>query len=141
MPSIQKTLVPVVLADTARHVVHQAAWSARRFHAEVALLHVVTPFGYPAGILESGHEIPARDLHAHIVQRAQADLDQALRPELLPEDGGDSDSVIAAFAKAGVDHEQPAADLQREGAVSFVELWNDLLTCIGSKSATLKAAG
>jgi nucleotide-binding universal stress UspA family protein len=81
MPSIQKILVPVVLADTARHVVHQAAWLARRFHAEVVLLHVVTPFGYPAGTLESGHEITARDLHAHIVQRAQADLDQALRPE------------------------------------------------------------
>jgi nucleotide-binding universal stress UspA family protein len=33
-------------------------------------------------VLESGDEITARDLHAHIVQRAQADLDQALRPEL-----------------------------------------------------------
>ena len=81
MPRTQKILVPVVLADTARHVVHQAAWLARRFHAEVILLHVVTPLGYPAGMLESGHEITARDLHAHIVQRAQADLDQALRPE------------------------------------------------------------
>ena len=60
--------------------------------------------------------------------------------ELLPEDGGDGESVIAAFAKAGVDHEQLAADLQREGAVSFVESWKDLLTCIASKSATLKAA-
>jgi len=33
------------------------------------------------------------------------------------------------------------ADLQREGAESFVESWKDLLNCIGSKSATLKAAG
>ena len=82
MLSIQKILVPVVFADTSRHVVHQAAWLARRFHAEMILLHVVTPFSYPAGVLESGHEITARDLHAHIVQRAQKDLDQALRPEL-----------------------------------------------------------
>jgi hypothetical protein len=51
--------------------VHQAAWLARRFHAEMILLHVVTPLSYPAGVLESGHEITARDLHAHIVQRAQ----------------------------------------------------------------------
>jgi nucleotide-binding universal stress UspA family protein len=80
--SIQKILVPVVFADTSRHVVHQAAWLARRFHAEIILLHVVTPFAYPAGLLESGHEITARDLHAHIVQRAQKDLDHALRPEL-----------------------------------------------------------
>ena len=35
----------------------------------------------PHGLLESGHEITARDLHAHIVQRAQQDLDRALRPE------------------------------------------------------------
>ena len=71
MLSIQKILVPVVLTETSRHVVHQAAWLARRFHAEMILLHVVTPLSYPAGVLESGHEITARDLHAHIVQRAQ----------------------------------------------------------------------
>ena len=82
MLSIQKILVPVVFADTSRYVVHQAAWLARRFHAEMILLHVVAPLSYPAGLLESGHEITARDLHAHIVQRAQEDLDQALRPEL-----------------------------------------------------------
>jgi nucleotide-binding universal stress UspA family protein len=82
MLSIQKILLPVVFPDTSRHVVHQAAWLARRFHAEIILLHVVTPLSYPAGVLESGHEITARDLHAHIVQRAQKDLDEALRPEL-----------------------------------------------------------
>jgi nucleotide-binding universal stress UspA family protein len=43
---------------------------------------VVTPFSYPVGVLESGHEITARDLHAHIVQQAQKDLDKALQPEL-----------------------------------------------------------
>ena len=82
MLSIQRILVPVVLADTSRHVVHQAAWLARRLRAEIILLHVVTPLSYPAGLLEGGHEITARDLHAHIVQRAQEDLDQALQPEL-----------------------------------------------------------
>jgi nucleotide-binding universal stress UspA family protein len=82
MLSIQKILVPVVFADTSRHVVHQAAWFARRLHAEMILLHVVTPLGYPAGVLENGHEITARDLHAHVVQLAQKDLDEALGPEL-----------------------------------------------------------
>ena len=76
MLSIRKILVPVVFTDTSRHVVHQAAWLARRFHAEMILLHVVPPLSYPAGVLESGHEITARDLHAHIVQRAQKDLDR-----------------------------------------------------------------
>jgi transaldolase len=59
----------------------------------------------------------------------------------LPEDGGDAEKVIAAFGKAGVDDEKLAADLQREGAESFVESWKDLLNCIETKTATLKAAG
>ena len=79
--TIQKILVPIVVADTSRYVMHQAAWLARRFNAEMILLHVVTPLNYPAGILESGHEITAQDLHTHIVQRAQKDLDQVLGPE------------------------------------------------------------
>ena len=60
--------------------------------------------------------------------------------EILPEDGGDAESVIASFAKAGVDDEKLAADLQREGADSFVASWKDLLNQIESKSAALKAA-
>ena len=99
MLSIHKILVPVVFADTSRHIVHQAAWLARRFHAEIILLHVVTPLSYPAGMLESGHEITARDLHAHIVQRAQKDLDQALLPEL------DGIAVTRALLRGDPAHE------------------------------------
>jgi transaldolase len=61
--------------------------------------------------------------------------------EVLPEDGGDAEKVISAFAKAGVNDEQLAADLQREGAASFVASWKDLLNCIESKVTTLKARG
>jgi transaldolase len=60
--------------------------------------------------------------------------------EVLPENGGDAEKSIAAFAKAGIDEEQLAADLQREGAASFVVSWKDLLHCIESKMATLQAA-
>ena len=42
--------------------------------------------------------------------------------ELLPDDGGDAEKVIAKFAKAGIDHDQLAADLQREGTESFVKV-------------------
>jgi transaldolase len=59
---------------------------------------------------------------------------------VLPEDGGDAEKVVAAFAKAGVDDTKLAADLQREGAAAFAESWKDLLEKIESKSATLKAA-
>jgi len=60
--------------------------------------------------------------------------------EVLPVDGGDAGGVIAEFAKAGVDDKQLAADLQREGAASFVASWKDLLECIASKSAALPSA-
>lgn len=61
--------------------------------------------------------------------------------ELLPVDGGDAEVAIAAFIKAGIDDDQVAADLQREGAESFVKSWTDLLDRIGSKSTVLKAGG
>jgi len=60
--------------------------------------------------------------------------------EVLPEDGGDAEKVISAFAQAGINDEQLAADLQREGAASFVASWKELLSCIESKVSTLKAA-
>ena len=79
---MNKILLPVDFPNISVGVVHQAAFLARHFHSEIILLHVVTPMSYPAGILESGHELTARDLHAEIVKRAQKDLDQSLRTEL-----------------------------------------------------------
>ena len=57
--------------------------------------------------------------------------------EVLPVDGGDAEKVIAAFARAGIDDEKLAADLQREGADSFVASWKDLLDRIETKTAAL----
>jgi nucleotide-binding universal stress UspA family protein len=79
---MKKILLPVDLSNTAPRVVHQAAFLARHFQCEIILLHVVTSLNYPAGALESGHEITERDLHAAIVKRAQKELDLLLRPEL-----------------------------------------------------------
>lgn len=81
MLSIRKILVPLVFTESSRHIMQQAAWLARRFQAEITLLHVVPTFSYLTGLLESGHEITAKDLHAHAVQQAQRELDQTL-PEL-----------------------------------------------------------
>ena len=54
--------------------------------------------------------------------------------------GGDAEEVLAQFAKAGVDVEALAAQLQDEGAKSFVKSWDELMTVIATKSATLKKA-
>ena len=56
---------------------------------------------------------------------------------LLPADGGDGEQVLAEFAKAGIDADALAAQLQDEGAKSFVNSWKDLLAVISSKSAAL----
>jgi transaldolase len=60
--------------------------------------------------------------------------------ELLPADGGDSEEVLAQFAKAGVDVLALAARLQDEGADSFVNSWNDLMGVISAKSSALEMA-
>jgi nucleotide-binding universal stress UspA family protein len=85
VPNIRKILLPVVFTDpfthSSRHLMHQAAWLARRFHAEIILLHVVSPLSYPYGMLEPGHDITARDLHAQVVEWARKNLDQTQPPE------------------------------------------------------------
>jgi transaldolase len=59
---------------------------------------------------------------------------------ILPADGGDCEEVLAQFAKAGIDVDALAAQLQDEGAKSFVQSWNELMAVITSKSAALKGA-
>jgi transaldolase len=60
--------------------------------------------------------------------------------DVLPIDGGNAEEVIEQFETAGIDDGQLAADLQREGAESFVKSWQDLLDCVASKSVALQAA-
>ena len=57
---------------------------------------------------------------------------------IMATDGGDCESVLGEFARAGVDGDALAARLQDEGAKSFVASWNDLMAVIGSKAAKLK---
>ena len=59
---------------------------------------------------------------------------------ILSADGGDCEEVLAQFGKAGVDVDALAAQLQDEGAKSFVKSWNELMSVITSKSAVLKKA-
>jgi transaldolase len=57
---------------------------------------------------------------------------------ILPADGGDCEEVLASFAKAGIDIDALAVQLQDEGAKSFVKSWNDLMGVIESKSAAIR---
>jgi transaldolase len=60
--------------------------------------------------------------------------------EILPPDGGDCEEILARFARAGIDVDALAAQLQDEGAQSFVKSWNDLMDVIAGKCAALEKA-
>ena len=56
----------------------------------------------------------------------------------MPFDGGDAEAVLAEFARAGIDAEALATELQREGALAFAKSWHSLMQCISLKSAALE---
>ncbi len=59
---------------------------------------------------------------------------------ILPADGGDCEEVLAQFTKAGIDIDALGAQLQDEGAKSFVQSWKDLMSVIASKCDVLRKA-
>jgi transaldolase len=59
---------------------------------------------------------------------------------ILPADGGKCEEVLSQFADRGFNLQSLAAQLQDEGAKSFVKSWNELMTVINSKCFALKKA-
>jgi dipeptidyl aminopeptidase/acylaminoacyl peptidase len=55
-------------------------------------------------------------------------------------DGGDCETVLREFGRAGIDVDALAARLQQEGAAAFVKSWNELMVVIAAKSAALETA-
>ncbi len=68
----------------------------------------------------------------------QAFVDHGIVNSSMPVEGGDSSTVLAAFAKTGIDDAALAGQLQLEGTASFTRSWNDLMAIIESKSSTLR---
>jgi transaldolase len=60
--------------------------------------------------------------------------------DTMAPDGGDCETVLARFSKAGIDIDALAAQLQDEGAASFVKSWNDLMARIESKRVAMRKA-
>jgi transaldolase len=59
---------------------------------------------------------------------------------VMAPDGGDGETVLKNFAKAGIDIDALAARLQNEGAESFVKSWHDLMTCLETKRTAIRKA-
>jgi transaldolase len=57
--------------------------------------------------------------------------------EPIPDDGGDAGETLAAFEAAGIDLDELAARLQREGAEAFVNSWTDLLDTVSGEREKL----
>lgn len=61
--------------------------------------------------------------------------------DTFPRNGGDCESVLSDYRKAGIDLEKLAADLQSQGAKSFDESWKKLLDAIDAKGKVLQGNG
>jgi transaldolase len=59
----------------------------------------------------------------------------------MAEDGGDAEAVIARFARAGIDIDALATQLQLDGTKTFVKSWQELLQRIDDKRAVLAGVG
>jgi transaldolase len=77
--------------------------------------------------------MPEKTLHAF--------AEHGVIGSLMAGDGGDAEATLAQFAKAGVDIDALAVQLQRDGAASFVKSWGDLMQRIADKSRALASAG
>jgi transaldolase len=70
----------------------------------------------------------------------QALADHGKVDALPAKDMNDTARTLDDFVKAGVNLSALGAQLQEEGATSFVKSWNDLLNVISSKTASLQQA-
>jgi transaldolase len=59
---------------------------------------------------------------------------------ILPADGGDCEEVLSRFTQAGINIDGLAAQLQDEGAQSFVKSWNELMSVVDSTRVLLERA-
>ncbi|HXR63349.1 MAG TPA: transaldolase [Rudaea sp.] len=67
----------------------------------------------------------------------KAFADHGQVPRIMAVDGGDTEAVRARFARAGVDVDALATQLQIDGAKAFVKSWQELLGRIAARNAAL----
>ncbi|HUA66196.1 MAG TPA: transaldolase [Alphaproteobacteria bacterium] len=59
---------------------------------------------------------------------------------IMATDGGNYESILRQFVQAGIKIDALAAQLQDEGAKSFVKSWSELMEVLSSKTESLKKA-
>jgi nucleotide-binding universal stress UspA family protein len=79
---MNRILLPITFPPATGGAPRQAAMLARRFKAEIILLHVIAPRGHFSRALAHRLESIESGGHARSIAQAQENLDQALRSEL-----------------------------------------------------------
>jgi transaldolase len=59
--------------------------------------------------------------------------------DTLPRNGGDCEDILSDFRKAGIDLDKLGEDLQSQGAKSFDDSWQNLLSAIEAKGKSLQS--
>ena len=59
---------------------------------------------------------------------------------ILSAGGGESDEVVYALERQGIDMDALAAQLRKEGAESFVKPWDEMLDVVAKKAQAYKQA-
>ncbi|MDJ0313593.1 transaldolase [Arthrobacter sp. H35-D1] len=67
--------------------------------------------------------------------------DHGVVGDLAAAKAGAAKQALASFAEVGIDHDELAGQLQREGTESFDASWRNLLASIGGKGDKLAASG
>lgn len=76
--------------------------------------------------------MPEKTLHAF--------ADHGRLRGVMPQDGGDSQKVLAAFAAAGIDTAKLSERLLQEGTEAFAKSWHELMRRVADKAEHLKAS-
>jgi transaldolase len=67
----------------------------------------------------------------------EAFFDHGEAGDPMPADGAEGDELLSRFAEAGIDTQALAAQLQSDGAKSFVDAWNHLMERVDVQHAAL----
>lgn len=110
MLKVRKILLPVEFHETSLRILAIAGAVARRFHSEIALLHVVAPESYSPREWKQDRPLGGEDLLPELLEYAEKELHEPVGPGLagLPvkcvvRKGDASTEIIEAAKEEGVD--------------------------------------
>ncbi|WP_019936731.1 transaldolase [Bordetella sp. FB-8] len=125
---IYKTYRERLIAPQWRELARNGALPQRLVWASTGTRDPTLRSGYYVEALAAPHTINTLPGKTMLEFAERGEVRGAMR-----DDGGDSESLLAEFAQAGVGIPALAAQLQDEGRLSFIRSWNKLMNLIAAK--------